>query len=399
MTAPLAFPPGFLWGATTAAHAVEGGSPPSDWWIWEQVPGRVADGTTSRLGAGWWERADEDFVAAARLGLTALRFSVEWSRVEPDQGRFDEAALARYAAWAERLRALGLEPVVCLLHGTLPAWLAARGGFRRPEAVERFARFADRVAVGLSDRVRWWLTVDDPAGLVRRGLLDGTAPPGRRDFAAALASARHLAQAHAAAYRVIHRRVEGALVSAGVQVTPRPPADPGSLLSRGAAWLHDWLENRAWLESTLEGRLRPPLGALTRLGDGRCTHDFIGVQAEGDALAGAALELSRHGRPLLVSSHGLPGREPGPLLASLAGLHRAIRAGADVRGYLHRSLVDGFEFGAGHTQPAGLLEVDRASQARTLSPRGVALGEVARGQGGPAARGPPGRIAPADPPC
>jgi beta-glucosidase len=377
---PLTFPAGFLWGAATAAHAVEGGSPPSDWWIWEQVAGRVADGSTSLGGAGWWERADEDFVAAARLGLTALRFSVEWSRVEPDEGRFDEAALARYAAWAERLRALGLEPVVCLLHGTLPAWLAARGGFARPAAVERFARFAERVVAGLSDRVRWWLTMDDPTGMVRRGLVDRTAPPGRRDFAAALATARHLAHAHAAAYQLIHRRLPGAMVSAGIQVTSLPPA-PGSLLGRGAAWLQDWLENRAWLESTLEGRLRPPLGALVRLGDGRCSHDFIAVQAEGDALAAAALELSRHGRPLLVSSHGLEGREPAPLLAALAGLHRAIRAGADVRGYLHRSLVDGFEWGAGHSRPAGLLSVDRASQARSLSPRGEALGVVARANG------------------
>ena len=378
MSGPRAFPEGFLWGAATAAHSVEGGSPPSDWWIWEQVPGRIADGSTSREGAGWWERADEDFLAAARLGLSALRFSVEWSRLEPDEGRFDEAALARYAAWAERLRALGLTPVVCLLHGTLPAWLAARGGFRRPGAVERFTRYVDRVVDGLSDRVGWWLTVDDPAGLVRRGLLEGSAPPGQRDFAAALATARHLAHAHAAAYQLIHRRLPAALVSAGIQVTPRPPADPGSLLSRGAAWLQDWLENRAWLESTLEGRLRPPLGALTRLGDGRCAHDFIGVQVEGEGLAAAALEASRHGKPILVSSHGLPGREAPPLLAALAGLHRAIRAGAGVRGYLHRPLVDGFEWGLGHGAPAGLLSVDRATQARSPSPRAEALGAVAR---------------------
>ncbi len=377
MTAPLAFPPGFLWGAATAAHAVEGGSPRSDWWIWEQVPGHVAGGTTSREGAGWWERADEDFLAASRLGLSALRFSVEWSRVEPDEGRFDEGALARYAAWAERLRALGLEPVACLLHGTLPAWLAGQGGFGRREAVERFARYVDRVVSGLSDRVRWWLTMDDPAGWVRRGLVDGSAPPGRKDLAEALATARHLAHAHAAAYQLIHRRVPQALVSAGIQVTRPLPAHPSSLLSRGAAWLQDWLENRVWLESTLSGQLRPPLGAFEPLGDGRGTHDFIAVQADGEALAAAALELSRHGKPILVTSHRVPGRDPGPLLAALEGLHRALRAGADLRGYLHWSLVDGFEWGAGHTQPSGLIAVDRASGARTATPRAEALSAVA----------------------
>lgn len=383
MAPPLAFPDGFLWGAATAAHAVEGGSPRTDWWIWEQVPGHVADGSTSREGAGWWERADEDFVAAARLGLTALRFSVEWARVEPDEGRFDEAALARYAAWAERLRGLGIAPVVCLLHGALPAWLAGRGGFAEEGAVARFARYADRVAAGLSDRVRWWLTVDDPVGLVRRGLVEGTAPPGRRDLAAALATARHLAHAHAAAHLAIHRRVPGALVSAGLELTP-PAQVPGTLLGRGAAWLRAWLEQRVWLESTLHGKLRPPLGALEPVGEGRPTLDFLAVQATGDGLAAAALEAARHGLPVLVTSHRLPGRRAEPLLAALAGLHRAIRAGADVRGYLHWSLVDGFEWQAGHGAPAGLLAVDRATGERAVTARAEALGRVARANAAPA---------------
>jgi beta-glucosidase len=268
--------------------------------------------------------------------------------------------------------------VVCLLHGTLPAWLAGQGGLARPEAVARFGRYVDRVAEALSDRVRWWLTVDDPAGLVRRGLVEGSAPPGRRDLAAALATARHLAHAHAEAYRLIHRRVPRALVSAGVQLAPPAPGRADTLLSRGTAWLRDWLEHRVWLESTLAGQLRPPLGAFERLGDGRGTHDFVAVQAEGDGLAAAALEASRLGRPILVTSHRLPGREAAPLLGALRGLHRAVRAGADVRGYLHWSLVDGFEWGAGHSAPAGLLAVDRASGARAATPRAEALGRAAR---------------------
>jgi beta-glucosidase len=375
---PQPFPSGFLWGAATAAHAVEGGSPASDWWLWEQAPGRVAGGATSRQGAAWWERADEDFVAAARLGLTALRFSVEWSRVEPDEGRFDDVSLARYAAWAERLRGLGIEPVVCLLHGTLPAWLAARGGLAQEVALDRLVRYAGHAVAALGDRVRWWLTVDDPVGLVRRGLVEGTAPPGHRDLAEARRAARHLAMAHAAIHGLVHDRVKGALVSAGIRLSAEGPSHPGTPWQRGAGWLRDWLGNRVWLESTLGGRLLPPLGALERLGDGRCSHDFIGVQAEDDALASAALELSRHGRPLLVTSHRVGGEGPAPLRRALAGLYRALRAGADLRGYLHWSLVDGFEWGDGYSRPSGLLAVDRTTQLRTLTARGRALGELAR---------------------
>lgn len=381
--APLDLPPGFLLGAATAGHAVEGGGPPSDWSLWEQVPGRVAGGATSRRGAGWWERADDDFVMAARLGLTALRFSVEWSRVEPDEGRFDEGALARYAAWAERLRGLGLEPVVCLLHGTLPAWLAARGGLARPDAVALFTRYADRVAAALSDRVRWWLTMSDPVGLVRRGLVEGSAPPGRQDLAQALLAARALARAHAATYHLLHRRVAGAQVSAGLRLRPGPAGGAGSLLDRGTAWLRHWLTNRVWLESTLEGRLRPPLGALEPLLDGSPTHDFLGVEAEDQELGPALEALAHHGLPLLVASHALAGEAAAPLEAALAEVAQATARGPEVLGYLHWSLVDGFEWEAGYGRRTGLLTVDRESGARTVSARGEALGRLARARRGP----------------
>ena len=377
MPGRLAFPKGFLWGTAQGAHEVEGGLVRSDWWVWEQSPGHVAGGATSLAGADWWRRADDDFVMAARLGLTALRFSVEWSRVEPDEGRFDEAALARYAAWAERLRALGIEPVACLLHRTLPQWLAARGGFEHAGAVERFGRFAGRAVEAIGDRVRWWLTVDDPAGCAARGWLDGTAPPGRRrDLAGARRVARHLAEAHATAWHLVHRRVEGALVSAGVQVRPARPG--GSALGRGAAWVRDWLGNRVWLESTLDGRLRPPLGALEPLEPAGGTLDFIGLQVDGDGLGEAVRQAARHGRPILVTSHRPAGPDPAALTGTLAGLHAAMQAGADVRGYLYASLVDGFGWGDGYLRGGGLLEVDPSSQVRQVTGRALLYGEIAR---------------------
>jgi len=373
----LQFPKGFLWGTAQGAHEVEGGLVRSDWWVWEQTPGHVAGGATSLAGADWWHRADDDFVMAARLGLRALRFSVEWSRVEPDEGRFDEEALARYAAWAERLRGLGIEPVACLLHRTLPQWLAARGGFEGAEAVERFGRFAGRAVEAIADRVQWWLTVDDPAGYVEHGWLDGRWPPGRRrDLGGALRVARHLAAAHATAWHLIHRRVPTALVSAGIQ--HHPPGPSGSALERGAGWLRDWLSNRAWLESTLDGRLRPPLGALERFEPAGATHDFIGLQVDGDGLGEAALEAARHGRPILVTSHRTAGAGPASLTGALAGLHAAIQRGADVRGYLYASLVDGFGWSEGYRRAGGLLQVDRATQERHLTGRALLYGEIAR---------------------
>src|SRR5947209_8653909 len=141
MTEILRFPPGFLWGTATAAHQVEGGNTRNDWWLWEQTPGHIRHGDTSEVAADWWHRAEQDFALAAGMHHNALRLSIEWSRIEPLEGRWDEAALARYRAMLESLHGLGLEPMVTLHHFTLPQWLAARGGFETGWAVDRFARF------------------------------------------------------------------------------------------------------------------------------------------------------------------------------------------------------------------------------------------------------------------
>jgi beta-glucosidase len=421
--AELRFPDGFLWGTATSAHQIEGGNLRNDWWVWEQSPGHVRDGSTSRVACDFWNRAEDDLALAARIGTNAFRFSVEWSRVEPDEGRFDDEALLRYRGWAERLRALGLEPLVCLHHFTLPQWLAAKGGFERPLAVDRFARFADRVAGALAGPVRWWLTVNEPMVYVALGWFAGVWPPGKRSLPDALKVARNLVRAHAAAYRILHRRVPGAMVSAGSHVASFVPADASSALDRGVAALRDRVLNRVWLDATLDGRLAPPLGAWERVADAVDSHDYLAFQhyftypvafsaaaaanlfakelqrpREGvppfmgefrpEGLGAWALDLARHGKPLLVSEHGLLENEererPAFLVRALEGLHSAIQAGADVRGYFHWSLLDNFEWAEGLSARFGLVRVDFATQERAVKESGRVYERIARANAIPA---------------
>ena len=139
------FPAGFLWGTATAAHQVEGGNTNNNWHAWEQA-GRVYQRQTHGLACDWWNgRYEEDFDRAEALRNNAHRFSIEWSRIEPEEDRFDDRAIAHYADMIAALRARGLEPMVTLHHFTDPMWLSEQGGWLNTETPARFARF-----------VRWW---------------------------------------------------------------------------------------------------------------------------------------------------------------------------------------------------------------------------------------------------
>ena len=138
---PRSFPPGFLWGAATGAHQVEGQNSNNQWWDWEQQPGRIWHGDRSGEACGWWRDPEPDFDRAAALGQNAHRLSIEWSRIEPREGVFDDAALDRYRAMLLSLRRRGITPMITLHHFTNPRWLEAQGGWLHPATPQRFARF------------------------------------------------------------------------------------------------------------------------------------------------------------------------------------------------------------------------------------------------------------------
>src|SRR5712664_87700 len=166
----LTFPAGFLWGTSTSAHQVEGGNENNDWSEWERRPGAINDATRSGAACGWWEgRAEEDLAVAATEGQNAHRLSLEWSRLEPEPGRFDDRAFARYGQLLDEMRRLGLLAMVTLHHVTLPRWVARRGGWTSWSTVDCFARYAQECARRLAGRVPLWVTMNEPAACAAAG--------------------------------------------------------------------------------------------------------------------------------------------------------------------------------------------------------------------------------------
>ncbi|MGD8625628.1 MAG: family 1 glycosylhydrolase, partial [Anaerolineae bacterium] len=271
------FPRGFLWGTATAAHQVEGNNRNNDWWAFEQRPGAIWHGDRSGLACDWWRNAEVDFDLMAQMGHNSHRLSVEWSRIEPEEGVFDPQAMARYRTMLSGLRARGIEPMVTLFHFSSPRWLAGQGGWRNRAVVDLFRRFVRHTVEGLGDLVRLWCTINEPNVYAALGHLLGEHAPGQRSLPAYFAVLKHQLMAHAAAYRTIHAldgRAQVGLVK-NVLIFEPLHSDPASA---GIARLLDYGFNELTLKAVEDGRLGFPLQMRpTRHGPLVDSLDFVGV--------------------------------------------------------------------------------------------------------------------------
>lgn len=412
------FPDGFRWGTATSAYQVEGDNVASDWWRWEQRPDQIKHGHRSGLACDWWRNAEEDFDRMAALHQNAARLSIEWSRLEPREGTWEEAAVRRYLEMFRGLRARGIEPMVTLNHFTLPQWIADRGGWTWPGIVPAFAAYARRVAEAAGALVDLWITINEPVGHLTSAYLLGGHPPGHGGITALVRAMVHSVRAHAAAYRAIHAAQPLARVGLAAYLRPVEPARPRSAADRFLASWMDRLTNWMYLDALRTGALVGPLGLRARVPDAAGTLDLIGVNyytrtrlmfdprrprtlfaraAPPDPTAasddgygeiypdglGAVLRRARaYGLPLYVTENGLPDADddqrPAFIIEHLRRIASAIDQGCPVRGYYHWSLIDNFEWNDGWTLRFGLYALDPATQRRTARSSAGVYAEICR---------------------
>lgn len=395
----LRFPDGFLWGAATASHQVEG-STYNDWSVWEHThAARLAcESQTAFAYNPHWEtfraeatnpanylsddacdhfhRYETDFDILQELHLNAYRFSLEWSRIEPTPGVFDPEALAHYRDVVHALRQRRIEPFVTLWHWTLPQWLADEGGILSPRFPALFARYTDIVVHALGPDVRFWITLNEPEVLAAHAYLRGQWPPQKKNPFVLVRALRVFIVTHRRAYAII--KTHAPLAQVGIAkhqisfVLGRNTFLNRLLKKIGHFVWNEWLLNRLqgtqdfiglnhYSRNTVDdGFNRNPNHEQTDLGWEYCP----------ESLEQAARELIPYHLPIYVTENGLADASDQLrarfIPTALAALHRAITAGADVRGYLHWSLLDNFEWDKGFWPRFGLVAVDRTTQTRTI---------------------------------
>lgn len=418
---PMRFPAGFLWGTASSAHQVEGNNTNNQWWVDESVPGAIWHGDRSGLACDWWANAESDFDRMQAMGLNAHRLSVEWSRIEPRPGEFDSAAVDRYRALLDGLRRRGIEPMVCLHHFSNPLWLQKEGSWERPEVIERFQSFVRYTVAALSDLNTMWLTINEPQVYVNHCYQEGIFPPHKKNAVLALRVYRHMALAHGVAYQVIHTLQPHAQVGNASALRAFRPLRPDHSGDQLGAGVFRYMGDDIWLRALTTGRLLPPLGYGEFHAPLRDSFDFVGVNyytrtlirftpnpvalfgkranppdaefsdsgRDGpysfyapDGLYELCVQLGTLGKPLYITENGLPDADddqrPRWLLGHLAAAHRALQAGADLRGYYHWAFTDNFEWAEGWGLRFGLIELDPVTQVRTPRPSAALYSTIAR---------------------
>jgi beta-glucosidase len=390
MSADSRFPDGFLWGAATAAHQIEGNNVHSDWWESEQ---RGLLPHQSGTACDSWSCWQDDVGLLKAIGLNAYRLSVEWARIEPEPGRFDQQALDTYKHQMESLKEAGIEPMVTLHHFTNPKWLANQGGWRDPDVVRRLANYADRVGRELSPWVRWWITINEPSILALKSYLEGSWPPHRpNDLKGATRLLRHAARGHIAARQALKAQRQDAMVSMAYAIWPLEPLRSWNPVDRAMAFLGDWLwqgrvlrrTNHAldWVGVNYYTRIRvgwPPQrsDALADPHGGAGDFTDFGWEIYPRGLYNVLRRAGSYGKPVVITENGISDADDDQraayIVAHLREILNAIRDGVDVRGYMHWTLLDNFEWAEGFGQQFGL-----ATRDRQLRPSARVYGDIAR---------------------
>ena len=387
----LKFPEGFLWGAATASYQVEGGITNNDWAQSKMPPAGIA--------CDHYNRFEEDFSIAKKLGMNAQRISLEWSRIEPERDVWNEEEIDHYRRVLEYQKKLGFTTFVTLQHLTLPAWVAKSGGWSSKGTIKEFTHYVSKVAVSLGPLIDFWITINEPSMHASYGYNFAAWPPFKRSSLKFLKVYRNMLNAHDKAYEMIHGHYPAAMVGFTHSIAFNEAANRRSFFDRLIARF----ANLATIEETY---------ALTK-------NDFLGlnyyfhnkyqlkhlqvkkVAAKNHVLTDKGWEIYPQGlyevlkklavlkKPIYITENGIADAKDvlraGFIRDHVKEVHRAIERGIPVKGYFYWSLLDNYEWPVlknektGFEMKFGLVKVDfEKGLKRTIRPSARVYAEICK---------------------
>lgn len=388
--------PGCELGVATAATQIEGGDLDTNWHRWAAA-GRITDGSSPARAADHWDRVAEDVALLAELGVRHYRMGLEWARLEPEPGEFDQAAFDHYRGELTRLRDAGITPLVTLQHFSLPGWQVDAGGWLGTHALTVFLRFVEKVVRELGDLASEWITVNEPNIYATQGYLHGAWPPGEHSYARTIAVMQVLVEAHLAAYPLIHRLQPHARVGVAHHLRVFAPAQPWNPVHRAAASASRHLFQAALVRALSTGRFAPPLrrpkgvrpgryydfqginyysrSTVRTLGDGVAENvdvNDLGWEVYPDGLVELAAWLHRHyPGPIWITENGTADNTDA-FRARFVYEHlaRIAESGLPIERYYHWCFTDNWEWVEGEAARFGLVHLDYDTQERTIKESG-----------------------------
>ncbi len=405
----LEFPKGFYWGSATSAHQVEGNNH-NDWSEWEkknaprlasfaqgkQWPNYILNKYPNPLQeenyisgktADHYNRFREDFDIAKQLGHNAHRFSIEWSRIEPEEGKFDEKEIEHYREVIKSLRERGLEPFVTLWHWTSPIWIRDIGGWENKKTIEYFLRYVDKIINAFGTEIKFWLPINEPSVYVGHSYLIGIFPPAVKSVSRANKVLKNLISAHRQVYVLLHKKLSKEIMVGSAHNyhyhAPWQKWNPLDLLAtkiinyyrdiRSSKWVknyEDFIGLNYYYKDIVKfvgwgGRFGPidivvPQKNITDMG--------WEIYPEG--IYHVLNDLKKYKKPIYITENGIADAKDEKrakfIREHLHWVYKTIGEGVDVRGYFYWSLLDNFEWDKGFWPRFGLVEVNYRTLERKI---------------------------------
>ncbi len=378
----LKFPKGFLWGAATSAHQVEGGNT-NDWSKWEEKNGNILDGTTSFHAADQFNRFKEDFALAKKFNHKIHRLSIEWSRIEPEPGKFNHEAIRHYHKVFDELTKKKIKIMLTLHHFTNPVWFSEIGGWKSKKSIFYFNRFVEKMAKEYHKKINYWITINEPNVYASNGFLRGLWPPQKKSVFAYRKVLRNMARAHKKAFKTIHKQDKIAFVGIAKNTFS---------IESYRWWLFEhfikqkllnYVWNHYFLRKTkgyhdfiginyyFHTRIRKSGLFVIKTVDAREEHregSDLGWEIYPNGLFQTIMNMKQYNLPMFITENGLAAlndhRRCRFIVSHTKEVYHAIKAGADVWGYCFWSLVDNFEWDKGLEPRFGLISIDYKTQKR-----------------------------------
>lgn len=398
----LVFPEGFLWGAGNAAFQVEGNVVNSDWWEWEQKA--QPESFRSGVAADHYNRYEEDFTLAKQLNHNSHRLSLEWSRIEPEEGLFNQDAIDHYIQVLKSLKDKNISVMLTLHHFSNPAWFAKKGGWTAFKAPFYFERFVKTVAAQLKEYVDLWITINEPNLYAALAFYTKEIPPQEKSLRKMLLVMWNMARAHKKAYKTIHKMSSKAQVGISHHSTSFDIFHRHSLLESVVQWAMDLYSNHLffWMTDGTHDFLginyyknyyisfngeKSRLPSIVDIETTKKDVSDLGWEIDPEGIFNVIMDYSDYHLPIYITENGIAStnddRRVRFILSYLKEIYHAISSGVKVQGYFYWSLIDCMELTKGFDPRFGLIEVDFKTQKRTPRPSAYVYKEIIKNNGIP----------------
>jgi beta-glucosidase len=409
------FPKGFLWGASTASHQVEGGNY-NQWTVWElENAQRLASTAKERLhwmpkwdsvkqyatdpenylsgdGVKHYDLYKKDFDLIQKLNLNSFRFGIEWSRIQPKQGEWDEAEIQHYKDYVNELLDRGIEPIMNLWHWTMPVWFTDLGGFEERSNIKYFKAFVAKVCEELPvKKLKYVITLNEPNVYSSFGYLTGEWPPSKKSLWSTLRVYKNLVTAHKKSYKVLKKANPKLQIGVAAQLANIQAKRPQNLFDLFATrWMRYfwnwWFLNRIKRHQDFVGfnyyfTDYYRFADLKHLKEMQVFHtanpnqpkNDLGWYMEPEGVYPLLVRVWAHyKKPIMITENGLADKDDEHrrwwIEETIVAMERAISEDIELIGYMHWSLLDNFEWAYGWWPQFGLVHVDRKTMKRTIRP-------------------------------